>query len=42
MNGRHVAQGELRLVRAEQAVKLGWADRFHDAMKWKKAEDKKG
>ncbi|MDE8653236.1 bifunctional UDP-N-acetylglucosamine diphosphorylase/glucosamine-1-phosphate N-acetyltransferase GlmU [Novosphingobium album (ex Liu et al. 2023)] len=35
---RDVADGELRLVRAEQLVKPGWADRFHDAMKKKKAE----
>lgn len=35
---RDVADGELRLVRAEQSVKPGWADRFHDAMKKKKAE----
>jgi bifunctional UDP-N-acetylglucosamine pyrophosphorylase/glucosamine-1-phosphate N-acetyltransferase len=34
---RDVADGELRLVRAEQLVKPGWADRFHDAMKQKKA-----
>ena len=33
---RDVADGELRLVRAEQSAKLGWADRFHDAMKRKK------
>jgi len=39
---RDVADGELRLVRAEQLVKPGWADRFHDAMKKKKAEGKKG
>ncbi|MEP7221372.1 MAG: bifunctional UDP-N-acetylglucosamine diphosphorylase/glucosamine-1-phosphate N-acetyltransferase GlmU [Novosphingobium sp.] len=38
---RDVADGELRMVRAEQMVKPGWADRFHDAMKKKKA-DKKG
>jgi bifunctional UDP-N-acetylglucosamine pyrophosphorylase / glucosamine-1-phosphate N-acetyltransferase len=37
---RDVADGELRLVRAEQLVKPGWADRFHDAMKRKKAEGK--
>jgi bifunctional UDP-N-acetylglucosamine pyrophosphorylase/glucosamine-1-phosphate N-acetyltransferase len=37
---RDVAAGELRLVRAEQLVKPGWADRFHDAMKKKKAEKK--
>ena len=35
---RDVAAGELRLVRAEQLVKPGWADRFHDAMKKKKAD----
>jgi bifunctional UDP-N-acetylglucosamine pyrophosphorylase / glucosamine-1-phosphate N-acetyltransferase len=34
---RDVAAGELRMVRAEQLVKPGWADRFHDAMKKKKA-----
>ena len=34
---RDVADGELRLVRAEQLVKPGWADRFHDMMKKKKA-----
>ncbi len=39
---RDVAAGELRLVRAEQVVKPGWADRFHDAMKKKKTEAKKG
>ena len=33
-----VDDGELRMVRAEQLVKPGWADRFHDAMKKKKAE----
>lgn len=38
---RDVADGELRLVRGEQLVKPGWADRFHDAMKKKKAELKK-
>ncbi|MCW1985541.1 UNVERIFIED_ORG: bifunctional UDP-N-acetylglucosamine pyrophosphorylase/glucosamine-1-phosphate N-acetyltransferase [Sphingomonas sp. R1F5B] len=38
---RDVSDGELRLVRAEQLVKPGWADRFHDAMKKKKAESKK-
>lgn len=36
---RDVADGELRMVRADQLVKPGWADRFHDAMK-KKAEKK--
>lgn len=38
---RDVADGELRLVRAEQLVKPGWADAFHDLMKKKRA-DKKG
>ncbi len=38
---RDVADGELRMVRAEQLVKPGWADRFHDAMKKKKAESAK-
>jgi len=33
---RDVGDGELRMVRAEQLVKPGWADRFHDAMKKKK------
>ncbi|WP_423142259.1 bifunctional UDP-N-acetylglucosamine diphosphorylase/glucosamine-1-phosphate N-acetyltransferase GlmU [Parablastomonas sp. CN1-191] len=33
---RDVGEGELRMVRAEQLVKPGWADRFHDAMKKKK------
>ena len=33
---RDVADGELRLVRAEQMVKPGWADRFHDMMKKRK------
>jgi len=37
---RDVADGELRMVRAEQLVKPGWADRFHDAMRKKKAEQK--
>jgi len=37
---RDVCDGELRLVRAEQMVKPGWADRFHDAMKKTKAEKK--
>ena len=39
---RDVADGELRLVRAEQLVKPGWADRFHDAMKKKKKAKRKG
>lgn len=38
---RDVAAGELRLVRGEELVKPGWADRFHDAMKKKKAAAKK-
>jgi len=38
---RDVSDGELRLVRGEQLVKPGWADRFHDAMKKKKAEGRK-
>ena len=37
---RDVADGELRMVRAEQLIKPGWADRFHDAMKKKKADAK--
>jgi bifunctional UDP-N-acetylglucosamine pyrophosphorylase / glucosamine-1-phosphate N-acetyltransferase len=36
-----VADGELRIVRGEQLVKPGWADRFHDAMRKKKAAEKK-
>ncbi len=39
---RDVAPGELRMVRAEQLIKDGWADRFHDTMKRKKAAEKKG
>lgn len=35
---RDVGAGELRMVRAEQLVKPGWADRFHDAMRKKKAD----
>lgn len=38
---RDVADGELRLVRGEQLIKPGWADRFHDAMRKKKAAEKK-
>jgi bifunctional UDP-N-acetylglucosamine pyrophosphorylase/glucosamine-1-phosphate N-acetyltransferase len=37
---RDVADGELRMVRAEQLVKPGWADRFHDVMRRKKSEGK--
>ena len=39
---RDVADGELRMVRADQLVKPGWADRFHDTMKKKKAEKRGG
>lgn len=39
---RDVDAGELRMVRADQLVKPGWADRFHDAMKKKKATEKGG
>ncbi len=35
---RDVSDGEMRMVRGEQLVKPGWADRFHDLMKKKKAE----
>ena len=38
---RDVAAGDLRMVRGEQIVKPGWADRFHDTMKKKKAADTK-
>ncbi|WP_237392315.1 bifunctional UDP-N-acetylglucosamine diphosphorylase/glucosamine-1-phosphate N-acetyltransferase GlmU [Aurantiacibacter rhizosphaerae] len=38
---RDVNDGDLRMVRADQLVKPGWADRFHDAMKKKKAAAKK-
>ena len=37
---RDVADGEMRMVRGEQLVKPGWADRFHDTMKKKKAAKK--
>ena len=37
---RDVGAGDLRMVRAEQLVKQGWADRFHDAMKKKKTAQK--
>lgn len=33
---KDVADGELRLVRAEQSAKAGWADRFNEAMRRKK------
>ena len=39
---RDVGDGDLRVVRGDQVVKPGWADRFHDAMKKKKAAEKKG
>ena len=39
---RDVADGELRMVRADQLVKPGWADRFHDTMKKKLAAQKDG
>ncbi|KEO87687.1 bifunctional N-acetylglucosamine-1-phosphate uridyltransferase/glucosamine-1-phosphate acetyltransferase [Erythrobacter sp. JL475] len=39
---RDVGAGDLRMVRGEQLVKQGWADRFHDTMKKKKAAAKKG
>ena len=35
---RDVSAGDLRMVRGEQIVKPGWADRFHDAMKKKAAK----
>ena len=38
---RDVSDGDLRMVRGEQIVKPGWADRFHDTMKKKKAAAKK-
>ncbi len=38
---RDVADGEMRMVRGEQLVKPGWADRFHDTMKRKKDAAKK-
>ncbi|MFN2101195.1 bifunctional UDP-N-acetylglucosamine diphosphorylase/glucosamine-1-phosphate N-acetyltransferase GlmU [Altererythrobacter sp. MF3-039] len=37
---RDVGDGDLRMVRGEQIVKPGWADRFHDTMKKKKAAEK--
>ncbi|HMO77223.1 MAG TPA: DapH/DapD/GlmU-related protein, partial [Sphingopyxis sp.] len=39
---RDVMDGELRLVRGEQFVKPGWADRFHDAMRKKKKAEERG
>ena len=40
---RDVGDGDMRMVRGEQLVKPGWADRFHDRMtkKKKKARDDK-
>ena len=38
---RDVSAGDLRMVRGEQIAKPGWADRFHDTMKKKKAAAKK-
>ncbi|MFW5634494.1 MAG: bifunctional UDP-N-acetylglucosamine diphosphorylase/glucosamine-1-phosphate N-acetyltransferase GlmU, partial [Erythrobacter sp.] len=38
---RDVAAGELRMVRAEQLVKPGWADRFHDTMKKRREAGRK-
>ena len=38
---RDVAEGELRMVRSDQLVKPGWADRFHDTMKKRKEAQKK-
>ncbi len=38
---RDVGDGDLRMVRGEQIVKPGWADRFHDTMKKKKAAENK-
>ena len=38
---RDVGDGELRLVRGEQLIKPGWADRVHDTMRKKKAAEKK-
>jgi bifunctional UDP-N-acetylglucosamine pyrophosphorylase / glucosamine-1-phosphate N-acetyltransferase len=38
---KDVADGELRLVRAEQSAKAGWADRFNEAMRRKKKAEKK-
>ena len=37
---RDVADGEMRMVRGEQLIKPGWADRFHDTMRRKKVEKK--
>ena len=37
---RDVGDGDLRMVRGEQIVKPGWADKFHDVMKKKKAAAK--
>ena len=37
---RDVSDGDLRMVRGEQIMKPGWADRFHDTMRKKKAAAK--
>jgi bifunctional UDP-N-acetylglucosamine pyrophosphorylase / glucosamine-1-phosphate N-acetyltransferase len=37
---RDVAGPELGIEREGQLVKPGWADRFHDAMRLKKANQK--
>jgi bifunctional UDP-N-acetylglucosamine pyrophosphorylase/glucosamine-1-phosphate N-acetyltransferase len=39
---RDVGDGELRMVRGEQLIKPGWADRFHETMSKKKKASKKG
>jgi bifunctional UDP-N-acetylglucosamine pyrophosphorylase / glucosamine-1-phosphate N-acetyltransferase len=36
MSGQDAADCERLPMRAEQLVKPGWADRFHDAMRKKK------
>ncbi|MEH6703038.1 DapH/DapD/GlmU-related protein, partial [Parasphingorhabdus sp.] len=38
---KDVAAGDLALVRAEQTVKAGWADRFNEASAKKKTKGKK-
>ena len=37
---KDVASDDLALVRAEQAVKIGWAKKFRDTMLKKKAAEK--
>jgi bifunctional UDP-N-acetylglucosamine pyrophosphorylase/glucosamine-1-phosphate N-acetyltransferase len=39
---RDVGDGELRMVRGDQLIKPGWADRFHETMSKKKKAAKKG